>query len=59
MSAALILIVEDEESLAEVLSYNLQNEGFRTLIASTGTEGVRLAQKKKPDTLILDVMLPV
>ena len=58
MSTPLILIVEDEVSLAEVLSYNLQNEGCRTLIASTGTEGVRLARKKSPDAIILDVMLP-
>ena len=58
MSPPVILIVEDEDSLAEVLRYNLQNEGFQILTASTGTEGVHLAQTKKPDMLILDLMLP-
>ena len=58
MKSTTILIVEDEESLAQVLSYNLQNEGFQVLTAATGTQGLALAQSKQPDLVILDLMLP-
>ncbi len=53
-----ILIVEDEERLAEALSHNLQFEGFATTIANDGEEGLRLAQTMRFDLLILDIMMP-
>jgi len=54
----LILIVEDEAPQAEMLSYNLEKAGFRTIIAQDGEEGLALAQEQIPDLAILDWMLP-
>lgn len=53
-----ILIVEDEVSLAETIAYALKQEGFRTLFATDGQEGLRIALTDKPDLVILDLMLP-
>jgi two-component system alkaline phosphatase synthesis response regulator PhoP len=53
-----ILIVEDEEHLAEALAHNLQFEGYSTTVAHNGADGLRLAQSVHPDLLILDIMMP-
>src|SRR5947199_5026139 len=53
-----ILIVEDEVSLVEVLSYNLQRDGYEVAVAKEGREGLRKAQMQLPDLVILDLMLP-
>src|SRR5215212_7128392 len=54
-----ILIVEDERALAEVLAANLEREGFDVLTAHDGLDGLRQAQLKLPDLVVLDLMLPV
>jgi two-component system, OmpR family, phosphate regulon response regulator PhoB len=54
-----ILVVEDERSLLEVLTCNLEREGFEVLVAQDGQEGLRQAQLKLPDLIVLDLMLPV
>ncbi len=54
-----LLIVEDERSLSEVLTYNLEREGFRVITAFDGQDGLRKAQSLLPDLVILDLMLPV
>ena len=54
-----ILIIEDERALTEVLTYNLQREGYETVVAHDGQEGLRKAQMLLPDLIILDLMLPV
>jgi two-component system, OmpR family, phosphate regulon response regulator PhoB len=54
-----ILVIEDERSLIEVLTYNLEREGFEVLVALDGQEGLRQAQLKLPDLIVLDLMLPV
>jgi two-component system, OmpR family, phosphate regulon response regulator PhoB len=54
----LVLIVEDEAPQAEMLRYNLEKGGFRTLIAEDGEEGLILAREHNPDIAILDWMLP-
>ena len=59
MSKQKILIIEDERSLAEVLSYNLGREGFETIMSHDGRDGLRQAQLKLPDLIVLDLMLPV
>ncbi len=59
MAKPRILIVEDERSLTEVLAYNLQREGYDTVITHDGQEGLRKAQTLLPDLIILDLMLPV
>ena len=54
-----ILLIEDERDLTEVMTYNLQREGYETLVAQDGQEGLRKAQTLLPDLIILDIMLPV
>ena len=53
-----ILIIEDEESIADILSYALRKEGFRVHSAATGQDGLRLFEGIDPDLVILDLMLP-
>ncbi|MEM7476274.1 MAG: response regulator transcription factor [Planctomycetota bacterium] len=58
MGRTKVLIVEDDKSLSEVLSYNLEKEGFNVFKAFDGREGIEQAKLKKPDIILLDVMLP-
>jgi two-component system phosphate regulon response regulator PhoB len=53
-----ILIVEDERSLVKPLEYNFHREGYDTIVAHDGVEGLRKAQMQLPDLIVLDVMLP-
>jgi two-component system alkaline phosphatase synthesis response regulator PhoP len=53
-----ILIVDDEEHLADALAHNLQFEGFSTTIAYDGEEGLSLARTIQFDLVILDIMMP-
>jgi two-component system, OmpR family, phosphate regulon response regulator PhoB len=59
MTRPKILIIEDERALTQVLTYNLQREGYETLVAHDGQEGLRKAQTHLPDLVLLDLMLPV
>ncbi len=54
-----ILIVEDEEHLAQGLAHNLQFEGYATTVAGDGAEGLHLAQSIHFDLVVLDIMMPV
>ena len=53
-----ILIIEDESDIGELLEYNLQKEGYDTILANNGESGLQIAKKEKPNLLILDLMLP-
>ena len=53
-----ILIVEDEPNLLAPLQYSLKEEGYATLVATDGENGLRMARTMAPDLIILDVMLP-
>jgi two-component system, OmpR family, phosphate regulon response regulator PhoB len=53
-----ILIIEDERDLAELLAFNLEREGYRTVIAHDGIEGVESVARVLPDLVLLDLMLP-
>ena len=53
-----ILIVDDEKTIVDMLVYNLQKEGYNTLEAADGEEGVRIALENKPNLVLLDIMLP-
>src|SRR3989338_11422162 len=55
---AMILIVEDEAPQAEMLRYNLEKEGFRTVGAATGEDALARAEMEAPDLVIVDWMLP-
>jgi len=52
------LVVEDEPAAAELLGYNLSNEGFVVQIASDGLRALEMAQALEPDIIVLDLMLP-
>ncbi|MBC8339812.1 MAG: phosphate regulon transcriptional regulator PhoB [Rhodospirillales bacterium] len=54
----LVLIIEDEMPQAEMLRYNLEKEGFRTLVADTGEEAMRRVDMEVPDLVVVDWMLP-
>lgn len=54
-----ILIIEDERSLIEVLTYNFTKEGFEVIHATDGQTGLQLARTQRPDLVLLDLMLPV
>ncbi|MBK8166854.1 MAG: response regulator transcription factor [bacterium] len=58
MAGEHVLIVEDDEDIAELLEYNLQRQGFRPSCAGTGEEGLREARENRPDLILLDLMLP-
>ena len=58
MTQALIYIVEDEPAQVEMLSYNLEKENFRTIVAGTGERALLLVDEEPPDLIILDWMLP-
>ena len=53
-----ILIVDDEQDIVELLSYNLGKEGFSTVKAYDGEAAIGLVRSGKPDLMILDLMLP-
>ena len=53
-----ILIVDDEQDIVELLSYNLEREGFSTVKAYDGEAALGLVRSEKPDLMILDLMLP-
>ena len=53
-----ILVVEDEKTISDILAFNLQREGYDTIAAYDGAEGLRCALEEAPDLILLDVMLP-
>ena len=53
-----VLIVEDEKNIVDIVRFNLQREGYDTLEAYDGEAGLALARERKPDLILLDVMMP-
>lgn len=53
-----ILIADDEPDILEIVSYNLQNEGFEVYTAKNGDEAIERAKLLHPDLIILDIMMP-
>jgi len=53
-----VLVVEDEQAMAESLAWGLEAEGYIVDVADNGTDGLWKAQETAPDVIILDVMLP-
>lgn len=54
----LVLVVDDDDSVREMLEFIVKKEGFRVETAADGEEGVSKAEKLGPDLIILDLMLP-
>jgi two-component system alkaline phosphatase synthesis response regulator PhoP len=53
-----IAIVEDEPNIVELVKYNLDREGYRTVAANDGRKGLEVIRQELPDLVILDLMLP-
>jgi DNA-binding response OmpR family regulator len=57
-SHATVLVVDDEPTIVEVVARYLERAGYETLEAGDGIEALRLAELRRPDLIVLDVMLP-
>lgn len=53
-----VLIIDDEESLVNVLSQKFTDEGITSYVAYNGREGLQVALEKHPDIILLDIMMP-
>lgn len=53
-----VLVVDDERDLTELISFNLQRNGYEVLVANSGTDALETARRELPDLLVLDLMLP-
>ena len=53
-----VLIVDDEQTIIDVLKFNLLKEGYRILEAKDGQTGLEMALQERPDLILLDIMLP-
>jgi len=53
-----VLVVDDERDLVDLITYNLQRNGFEPMGAHSGTEALEIAQRELPDLIVLDLMLP-
>ncbi|QOW11774.1 response regulator transcription factor [Kaistella flava (ex Peng et al. 2021)] len=53
-----ILLIDDEVDILEILSYNLEKEGYLVTTATNGNEGIQKAKEMIPDLILLDVMMP-
>jgi DNA-binding response OmpR family regulator len=53
-----ILVVDDEKDIQKLIQYNLEKEGYTVFLAGTGEAGLELAKARRPDLVILDLMLP-
>ena len=58
MGKKLILAIDDEKDILKLLQYNLEREGYQVLCAKSGEEGLEAVKSKRPDLVILDVMMP-
>ena len=58
MTTQTVLIIEDEPSLQEILTYNLESRGYQVLVFDDGTEGLEGVRQHVPDIVLLDIMLP-
>ena len=53
-----VLLVEDEQDVAELIRFNLRKEGYEVTVVGNGADGVRHAREGKPDVILLDIMVP-
>ena len=53
-----VMVIEDEEAIATLLSYNLEKEGYKVIVVSNGANAVLEVDKHRPSVIILDWMLP-
>src|SRR5438552_16540033 len=53
-----VLLVEDEQDVAELIRYNLTKEEYDLLLSANGNEALRLAREYRPDVILLDITVP-
>ncbi|CDQ37880.1 MULTISPECIES: response regulator YycF [Virgibacillus] len=53
-----ILVVDDEQPIADIVKFNLEKEGYEVVVAYDGDEAIELAGSENPDLVVLDIMLP-
>jgi DNA-binding response OmpR family regulator len=58
VAAKTVLVVEDEDAIAEAVRARLHSEGYQVLVASDGPEAIRMHAERRPDLVVLDLMLP-
>ncbi|MBN1616674.1 MAG: response regulator transcription factor [Spirochaetales bacterium] len=58
MAKASILVIEDEKDIQEIISFNLEREGYTVMIADNAEKGLDIMRKVHPDLVLLDMMLP-
>ena len=58
MDERCVLIIEDEQAIIDILTFNFKKEGYKVLEAMDGQRGLELALSENPDLILLDVMLP-
>ncbi|HEU4354534.1 MAG TPA: response regulator transcription factor [Actinomycetota bacterium] len=58
MSQPTVLVVDDEEAIAEAVRARLQSEGYEVLVAADGPEAIKICDDERPDLVVLDLMLP-
>jgi len=58
MSSQTVLVVDDEEAIAEAVRARLQNEGYHVVVAFDGPQAIQLHRTEHPDLVVLDLMLP-
>ena len=58
MAKEKIFVVEDDKDIVEVIKYNLTKEGYQVSVARNGEEGLRTMKEKKPDLILLDIIMP-
>ncbi len=56
--AAKVLIVEDEQDIAELIRYNVERAGYKARVVADGRQALQLIRREPPDILLLDLMLP-
>ncbi|MEN9609597.1 MAG: hypothetical protein RLZZ628_411 [Bacteroidota bacterium] len=54
-----ILLVDDEKDILDFLSYNLKKHGYEVLTASNGNAALKVAERERPDIILLDIMMPI
>ena len=58
MSQKKILLVDDEDSILQIIEVLLTSEGYSVIKATNGQDGIELARKHRPDAIVLDAMMP-
>ncbi len=58
VTTSTVLVVDDEEAIAEAVRARLESEGYEVLVATDGPEAIRVCERARPDLVVLDLMLP-